>query len=303
MIFKLFNIFFRIFLIFLICLVWIRYFVDDLGLALTYTAIITISIEFLLHFILSRRKEKNSIKHEEELLAEKISATFIFSPKAALDYFYNLAKINYSAKKYSKFVILTPKISKNLKNEKLEDLNIQSEQAQNEIKQEKLNNLDEMKKDRSKTILYPMYSYSPITAQTLVDIVNNVGKHNPTKLIVCGYKIDMDAYKLAQKLKDFKVILLNSNDCYIKLIKFHNFYPENLKDLSLQNKLKFKELLRLSVSKKRSKGYFIASLFLLFSSFIVRLNIYYVVMSSTLLLLSLISFFLPQRTKLESQIL
>lgn len=197
-----------------------------------------------------------------------------------MNYFYNLSKINYSAKKLSKFIIITNKINKNENKDQI------------------------IQKEENKTILYPFYSYSPIMAQNLVDIIKDVEKQNPTKLIICGYKVDISTYKLAQKIKDFKIIILNSKDCYLKLIKFYNFYPENLKELSLQEKLKLKDILRLSISKKHSKGYFISSLILLFSSFVIRLNIYYVIMSSLLLLLSLISFFLPQNSsKLEDSIL
>ena len=50
-----------------------------------------------------------------------------------------------------------------------------------------------------------------------------------------------------------------------------------------------KEFLLASISHQRAKGYLLASLVLLFSSFIVKMNIYYVVVSSLLLILALIS--------------
>ncbi len=275
--FKFINITIRIFLIFLICLVWIRYFVDEIWLAILYTSLLTISIELMLHFLLNKKQAKKSLKNEETKLAEQISTTFIFSPKSALNYFYNLSKINYCAKKMSKYIIVTSN------------------------KQEE--NIDK-NQETNKTILYPYYFYSQINPQNLVDILKNIEKQKATKLIVCGYKIDNSTYKLVQKIKDIKIILLNSNDCFLKLIKHYNFYPENLKDLTISEKLKFKDILKRSISRKNSKGFFIASLLLLFSSFVVRLNIYYVIMSSILLLLSLFSFFLPQNSqKLEENVL
>lgn len=267
MILKLFNIFFRISLIFLLCFIWIRYFIDEFWLSILYTCLLTISIEFIIHFILTKRNSKKCLKNEDEKLSEKISATFIFSPKDAVDYFYNLAKINYIAKKYSKYILISNKKNTQIINE-----------------------------NENKTILYPFYTYSSISPQNLVDIIKNIEKQKTTKVIICGYKIDPLTYKLSQKISDSKIILLNSKDCYLKLIKFNNFYPENLKELNLKEKLKFKEILKLSISKKNTKGYFISSLILLFSSFIIRLNIYYLIMSSVLLLLSLISFFLPQNS-------
>lgn len=295
MVLKLTNITIRIFLIFLICLVWMRYFIDAIWLAVLYTALLTISVEFIIHFFLTKKKSKKSLKSEEEKLAEKISTTFVFSHSSALDYFYKLAKIKYSAKKLSKYIVITDKKDKGAKL----DLDDKAESNDNLIEIEN----KELKME-NKTILYPFYSYSSITPQNLVEILKSVERQKATKLIVCGYKIDSATYNLAQKIKETKIILLNSKDCYLKLIKHYNFYPANLKNLNLQDKVKFKDLLRASLSRKNSKGYFIASLILLFSSFIVRLNIYYVIMSSFLLLLALLSFFIPKNQyKIEENVL
>jgi glycerol-3-phosphate O-acyltransferase len=57
-----------------------------------YTALLTISIEFIIHFILSKKYAKKTLKNEDEKLAEKISATFVFSHESAIDYFFNLSK-------------------------------------------------------------------------------------------------------------------------------------------------------------------------------------------------------------------
>ena len=128
MLLRFFNIVIRISIIFLICLIWIRYFIDDLWLSILYTALLTISIEFILHFLLVRKNSKKKLKLEEEKLAEQISTTFIFSQKNAINYFYKLSKINYKAKKYTKYILITSKNEEN----------------------------------NNKTILFPIYSYSPI---------------------------------------------------------------------------------------------------------------------------------------------
>lgn len=78
MILKFLNITFRISIIFLICLVWVRYFVDELWLSILYTSLLTISIEFIVHFLLSKKNAKKSLKSDDEKLSEKISATFVF---------------------------------------------------------------------------------------------------------------------------------------------------------------------------------------------------------------------------------
>ena len=254
MIFKFFNLLFRIFIIFLICFVWIRYFVKNLSMALVYTSLLTISIEILIHFLLQRKNKKNELKKEEEKLAEKISSNFIYDSKKAIKYFSSLCKINYSVKTYSKFLVLSGK--------------------------EEKSNL---------TILYPLYSYNNLSAQDLVNILQKTEKFSPNKIVVCTYKIGADAKSFVSKIKDTKIVLLDSRDCFLKLIKPHNFYPEDLKEIDFSSKPKFKEFLLASISHQRAKGYLLASLVLLFSSFIVKMNIYYVVVSSLLLILALIS--------------
>lgn len=278
MILKFLNMLFRIFLIFLICFVWMRYFIDELWQALLYTALLTISIEFILHFIFVKKNMKKSLKIKEQELAEKISITFVFSQPKAINYFYNLAKIHYDTKKTSKYITILRKNNDNKKDEQSEIL-----EANNEF---------------NKTILYPFYSYNAINPQNLVEILKEVDKIECNKLIVCGYKIDKDTYKLAQKISDKKIILLDSSDTYLKIIKQYNYFPEKLKDIKSIDKVSLKDILKSSLSRKNSKGFLISSLILLFSSFIVRLNIYYVIISSLLLLFALLSFFLPQKPKI-----
>lgn len=265
MIFKFFNILFRLFLIFLICFVWVRYFVKDLTLSLVYTAILTACFELIIHFLLDRKFSKMKLKQEEEKLAEKISLNFIYNNKLALSYFFNLTSINYVSKKVGDYIEIKNKV------ENTENCN-------------------------EKIVLFPFYSFSEISKQNVVEIMRKTKKSNPTKLIICGYKISKDAYELAKNFKEFKMVLLDSNLCFLKLIKPNNYYPENLKDFNTFEKTKFKDLLKAAISKKRAKGYFLASIVLLFSSFVVSLNIYYVIISSLLLILSLISFFFPLKT-------
>lgn len=275
MIFKFFNLLFRVFLIFALCFVWVRYFIDELWLTLLYTALLTISIELIIHFIFVKRNSKKILQSKEEKLAEQITTTFIFSKEESLNYFYNVAKIHFNAKKTSKYIIY--------EKEHLEK------------------SIDISETDGAKVVLYPYYSYDLVTPQNLVEILNDTKKVCYDKLIICGNKIDKETYKLAQKITDTKIILLDSFDTYIEISKKYNYYPTKLKDIQSINKPSLKELLKHSLSRKNSKGFLISSLILLFSSFIVRLNIYYVIVSSLLLLFSLLSFFLPQKPRLNEE--
>lgn len=263
--FKFFNILFRISLIFLICLVWFRYFVPNFTLSILYTVLATIIIEIGLHFLLKNRKEKEFMKAKDTTLAEKIAVSFAFNQEQALNFYHTLAKSKHKVTKRSKYLIV-------------------------EHKQTDKTNTQQP----SKTILFPAYSLSVFMPQDLVEILSKLKKIQFTKLVVCTKEVSRETITLANQIEGLTVLILDKFDSYNKLMKTYNIFPENLTELKTTTKMKIKEMVAFSLNKKRSKGYFFASIILLFSSFIFRMNLYYVIMSSILLLLSLISYLLPK---------
>ena len=237
-------------------------------MAFVYTALVTIVIELSLHFILKRRNEKEYMKKKDIVDAENIAVGFAFNKQQALDFFYNLAKQKYVSIKRKNYILIdTPK--------------------------------DDLKDN--KTILFPAFSLSKFQPQDLVEILSGVKRVNYSKIVILCGDVSKEAYSLSMQITSVKVIILDKFDCYNKLIKEYNYYPENLLELKKTSKLKLKELVAYSLNKKRSKGYFFASIILLFSSFIFRMNLYYIIMSSILLLLSLISFILPKYNVVSSE--
>ena len=261
MLFKFFNTFFRISLIFLICLVWFRYFVPNFWLSILYTVLATLVIEISLHYILRNRKEKEFMKAKDATLADKIATSFAFNPQDALNFYYDLAKSRHKVTKRSKYLIVEHK---------------------------------EKEEVNSKTILYPSYSLSTFMPQDLVEILSKLKKITFTKLVVCAKDVSREAITLANQIEGITILILDKKDAYNKLMKAYNIFPENLTELKATTKMKIKEMVAYSLNKKRSKGYFFASIILLLSSFIFRMNLYYVIMSSILLLLSLVSYILPK---------
>ena len=88
---------------------------------------------------------------------------------------------------------------------------------------------------------------------------------------------------------------------YFKLLKVYDFYPEKVIELKQSQKITINDLLAYSLNKKRTKGYFLASCIMLFSSFLVKYNLYYIIFSTLLLILSLISFINPKFNKKISE--
>ncbi len=260
-IFKTFDMFFRIVVIFLICFVWCRYFIDSLWLSLILTVILTLSIDFFIKFLFNRKTRKNKAILDEQEKIQNYINSFIFSDDSfSVNFFCDLAKKKYNVIKKTKF--------------------IQIEHTCNHV------------------ILYPYFMYREFNADDLITVFNKVKSLHPKKIVICTNKIDSLATKLSAKLP-IKTILLDYIDTYNQLLVKYDCFPPMTK-LNEQQKPNMKYLLGYALNKKRTKGYFIASLFLLFSSFIVPYKIYYVIMSSILLTLSFISYINPKFNKKEN---
>lgn len=112
------------------------------------------------------------------------------------------------------------------------------------------------------------------------------------KIILCVNELDDNIKEIANKLP-VKFIILNKYETYEKLMKKYNVFPSEIFNFNEKTNLKFKNFLEISLNKKRASGYIFASIVLLISSFFVKVTIYYLIMSSILLLLSIFSFINP----------
>ncbi len=111
--------------------------------------------------------------------------------------------------------------------------------------------------------------------------------NNINKLIILCYEVNKQDKIFFENLKDINVSIYEKEDVYTKfLIKKPSF--ENYFEVKSGSKIKFKQLLTLSIDKSKAKGYFFSGLLIFFCSLIVRYNIYYVIMSSIMFLLALL---------------
>ena len=255
---------FRLFLIFIIALIWCRYFIKDLTLSITLTIIITLIIDTIISLIFSKKTQKLKLKNSEIEKAENYCNKFIFSDKNYAVNFY----YNLASKRYK-----AKKFSKYV------------------LIEHKENNL----------ILFPFYKFDDFNIEDLIYTYNYAKKAKASKLVICVNKTNANVLKISEKL-DIKIIILDKFQTYNKLFKEYNYFPQEF--IIKNQKNTFKNLIEYSLNKKRTKGYLIASIILLFSSFIVKYNIYYLISSSILLVLSLFSFINPKfNKKIEENIL
>ena len=255
--YKLLSKLFRLFLIFIISLIWCRYFIEDLTLSISLTIIITLIIDTIITLIFAKKTERANLKNSEIEKAENYCNKFIFSDKSYAVNFY----YNLASKRYK-----ARKLSKYI------------------IVEHRENNV----------LLYPFYKFEDFNIEDLISTYNYAKKAKVNKLVICVNKTNANVLKICDKL-DIKIIILDKYQTYNKLFKEYNYFPQEF--IIKTQKNTFKSLVEYSLNKKRTKGYLIASIILLFSSFIVKYNIYYLISSSILLILSLFSFINPKFNK------
>lgn len=248
---KTFKVFFRLILIFLFVFVWCRYYIYNLWLSLLVSAIITFIIEFVFNIILNKKNKNKNIKQSELNDILSYTNSFIYNEKTkTTDFFLNLVKTKYLATKHNDLIII-----------------------------------DHIS---TKVILHPNFMYRDFTADDLIDTYNKAKKFNPTKIIICTNNIDNSTQKIINQLP-IKTIVLDYQQTYLQLLKPYNVFPEKT-ELTPTPKQTLKQLVYYALNKKRTKGYFFTSVLLLLCSFTVPYKLYYVIMSSILLLLSYFSF-------------
>ena len=254
---SIFSIFFRLLVIFFAIFIWIRYFVESLILSVFLTVCTTFLIDFLIHFILNKKKYISNLKNEEIIKIEQIKNTFIlWQENKTTIFFLKMLQNKFEVKKESKFLLL--------------------------------------KKDKQIIAIRTQFMYRNFCVDDLIDFTVKIKKYNPIKLIVCSSAFDKDCFSISKNF-DIDIILLDAEQTYINFLKKYEYFPTTLIKLNTNNTgATFKSLFSNAISRTKTKGYFFASVLLLLSSFIIKFNFYYAIMSSLLLILSAISFFSPK---------
>ncbi len=259
-----FSMLFRISLIFLISFIWARYYIDSLYLAIFVSALATIMIDIFIKLLSTKHQTSLSLKKKELEKIEDCRNSFLFGEeKQTLDFYYKLAKSKHEATKKKEYILIEHD-------------------------------------NGEKIVLFPFYTYRKFAIDDLIFCINKIKNIGCTKLVICTNEYDGTVNKFADKIS-LNILILNCEQTYLKLLKVYDFYPEKIIELKTSQKNSIKDLLAYSLNKKRTKGYFLASCIMLFSSFLVKYNIYYIIFSTLLLILSLISFINPKFNKKISE--
>lgn len=249
--YNIFDIIFRVVIIYILSFVWIRYFIKNLALSLVLASIFTLVCEIIIQFVKKKLQQKNKISKDEQKEIENMTNSFVYSTETQnINFFYNLAKTKHNAVKKSKYI--------------------------------------EIIHPNTKIILFPFFLLRELNAQDIIYVYNKTKNANPKRIVICTNNFDNTAQTLANKLPT-QTVLLDSKQTYFNLIKKYGVYPPKV-ELKIPQRQTFNDLLSYALNKKRTKGYLFSSILILFCSFFVPYNLYYIIMSSVLLILAFASF-------------
>ena len=143
-------------------------------------------------------------------------------------------------------------------------------------------------KNDTKNIFIFYYS-NELNEPTLLNIIKTHKAQNLTIFCSC-YSHDVKA--VANAFKNMQINLVNLEELFEIFNKNNINLDTSHIDLN-KHKVTIKEILKNSISRNKSKPYFISGLVLLFTSLIIPYRLYYVIFSSILFSLSLICRFKP----------
>jgi hypothetical protein len=254
---KSFQLFFRLLLIFSLVFIWVRYYTADLKFSVWISLLITLSIELILKLLKQKKEIKTQLGKQETAKAEKAINNLILNTKAQnINFFFQTFQKSQSTTKHKHCVIVE-------------------------------NN------EKEKLAIVPYFIYSKFSIDNLIEVLQNVKSLKPNKIIVCTNTALPATHSLAKAHKT-PVIILEKDAVYFKVLKKYDSFPQQNSELALSvpamNKLKFKDILKNALDPKRTKSYFLSSIALLFATYFVPYNIYYIVFASILLVLCLASF-------------
>lgn len=236
-------------LLFTLNLIWCLYFFRRPWISITLSCLFTFFTILTFKIISSKKTKNNKPKLQEIQHIEDIKNTFIYLPKdKIIDFFYCLVSTKHKATKNDNCV---------------EVLNEQ------------------------KVILYPYFKLQDLSCDKLIGIYNSIDKTNVKKIIIVCNKYETNINSCITNFS-CKTEVLDYKQTYSLLLKPYEFYPEIIVKEKPRAKSSFKQILLSAFSKKKTKGYVVSALFMLFASFFVMYKIYYLIFASILIVFAII---------------
>lgn len=250
-------------LVAIILFIWVRLY-TTLTLALVYTAALMACLIIIFDIVLKSRKNKQSQKRKELAHCEEImSQLCIGSDIQNLDFFNKMLSTRHSVKVENS--CLTVDV------------------------------------DGEKIPVYLRFLTNKLTPSNITEIVKDSSIFAPKKILILSIGATPAATTLIDQIEGIDITVYDDQKVY-EMLKDYNTFPElTVKINKKRKKYHLRELATYALSRKRVKGYFFASLFLLFGSFFMGYALYYRIAAIVLMILALVSLKNINLTKTKSR--
>lgn len=143
----------------------------------------------------------------------------------------------------------------------------------------------------SQKILYPFISMDNPTENDINFIFKETKKKGKFSIIILCNNYSKEILKYANLIFE-DVNILNKYEAYNFIYKEYDFFPP-ITITNKETKLTIKDLISFAFNKQRTKGFLLSAIILLLSSLFIKINIYYCIVSTLLLLFALLSYINP----------
>lgn len=139
----------------------------------------------------------------------------------------------------------------------------------------------------NQTILLPNIKNRQLDIDELIDLYNQVNKKNINKIIILCNNFNPNIEKILYRF-DTKTIVLDFNQTYNLLLKKYDIFPKLTTKDDGKAKSTFKQIIISAFDKKKTRGYVVSAMFIIFSSFFVTFRVYYLIVATILLIFALL---------------
>lgn len=253
------DLFFLFVISFLVSIVWIRYFLHNVLLSIILSFWIALFISVVIMSIKIKKNEKEySYKIKNKQLENLHTFLKVTNPSIVLKTLQELSTKN------NKFLEET---------------------------------IFEIKKNRETLIINNKYIFIPYYLCDTAceeDVLKLYHKHNKENYVV------IIGTKSKTELLNSKTLSLIKNLLFFDILDTFNEFFVSFQDIipnyePTKKHLTFKKVISVSFSRAKVKPYLICGICLLFFSFIVRYNLFYIIEATILLVLATISYFYPKK--------
>lgn len=154
----------------------------------------------------------------------------------------------------------------------------------------------------NESILRPIYMSQTISDKDIFESYLKIKKTSARKLIVVCKDATESAIVSSKLVTDKEVIVLTELEAYQKIFEPLGFEIPKIQKPK-QKKKTFEEYLAFALNKSRTKNYLLVAIFMFFSSFVLRYNLYYLLFSTITTILALYSHFNTRFNKNQQKIL